>query len=235
MSTFYLPVATQEMVEMAEKLKAEHGTKHRLGTPGATAGKTAYGIIMCTDSGYAKWKRRRRGDRLLANVPVTEKLYVLIHGLVDREHRPIGLVGARRGAVAVHERGLKKWQGGTMRSYTPEGLAQHLEAEGLSKQFVDLRLFACYGGAASSGLPSNHTFAQELKAKLVGLRYASIQVTGYRGALSDGYLHVGLGGANAGRAGIAPEPHAPHLSATQYKTVEVGGERVIASMAKETW
>jgi hypothetical protein len=228
MSTIYLPVATPEMVEMATKLNTGRTGK----------GKTGYNIIQCTDSGAAKWARRQQHNkRLLLNVPATEKLYVLIHGIEDQHDQPVGLVGVRRGAEAVQSHGVTTWVGGKRRTYTPLTLAKHLNSEALTKQIVDLRLFACYSGVPSGKLPQNVSFAEALKTEMRGLGYNSVQVTGYFGALGDGYLHASMGGNNAAhKQGMTANPASfGKLSVAKYKTVLINNEEHIASANKQVW
>lgn len=219
MSTFYLPVATPEMIAMAQKLSTGRQDK----------GKAAYTIIQCTDSGASKWVRRKAGGGLLSGVANPEKLYVLLHGLIDAGSNPIGRIGARRGAKPVVTAGKTKWTGGVMRFYTPDGFADHLEAEELSKQFIDLRLFCCHSGQASPDLPSNVSFAKALRDALHAIGYNAIQVTGYLGALADGYNRVDF---EINARGITPHPSVPELTATEHKYLATGNIGQVASLHK---
>ncbi len=216
MSTFYLPVAVPETIQMAQSLSSGRQSK----------GKAAYNIIQCSDSGAPKWSRRQRGKGLLQQVANPEKLYVLLHGLIDMAGSPTGRVGAQRGAVATQKGHKTLWVGGTMRAYTPDDLAEHLEAEELGKQFIDLRVFCCHSGAPSAAL-GNHSFAAALKDSMRALGYNSIVVTGYRGALSSFYGHCDY---ERNTKGIRRSP-APHLTATMHKNVGIGNGQV-ASLHK---
>lgn len=217
MSTFYLPVATPEMIAMAQKLDTGRQGK----------GKAGYNIIRCTDTGASKWVRRKLGLGLLAGIANPEKLYVLLHGLVNAQHEPVGRIGVRRGATPVAAAGKTKWTGGVMRFYTPDGLADHLEAEELSKQFIDLRLFCCHSGVASANLPGNVSFARALRDALHANGYNAIVVTGYLGALADGYNFAQF---EINNKGIAQHPNAAGLTATEHKYLS--GTDQVASLHK---
>lgn len=217
MSTFYLPIGTPEMIAMAQSLSNGRATKH--GGAGCT-------LICCTDSGATKWRRRKVGHGLLRNVAAHEKMYVLTHGLVNAEKEPVGTVGARRNATPTGALVGKKWTGGTMRSYTPQSLAEHLLAEDLTLQYVDLRLFICYSGVTSNHLPGNVSFAEALRDSMRALGFGRIVVTGYKGALGSSY---GNGYYEENWRGIEPAPAAPHLTGTLHKLLEDGR---IASLHK---
>lgn len=115
-----------------------------------------------------------------------------------------------------------------MRFYTPDGFADHLEAEELSKQFIDLCLFCCHSGEASANLPGNVSFARTLRDALHANGYNSIQVTGYLGALADGYNRADF---EINNKGIARDPLAPYLTATEHKHIR-GGNGLVASLHK---
>jgi GNAT superfamily N-acetyltransferase len=222
MATFYLPVGTAEMQAMVAKLNRGRTGK----------GKAGYTVIACTDSGLVKATRRRFGGGLLRNIAANEKLYVLLHGVWGAEHDDDGSTfmgaGARRGARPVVENGLTSWQGGRMRLYTAAGLAAHLRAEGLTRQFVDLRLWICCSGAAMQAL-GGISLAEAVRDEMRGRGYAAILVTGYLAELGDSYNHVGW---EANNRGILPAAAARHLTADPRKNITGTGGEMVASLHK---
>ncbi len=171
MTVVYVPVADDEVVSHAQALWKGKTEKAQ-----AEGHSVRIRLIVCTDSGLAKAARRRRGEGLLRHVEPVDKLYVMAHSVWTAKDDPDGETLA----------GIGGDRGGRTRLYDPEILARHLRAEGLTRQFVDLRMFACNSGVGQASL-GGLTFAGELARELRALGYASILVTGYLGEVKGGY------------------------------------------------
>ena len=163
MAVIYLPIDSAEMRDHAAEWNADRVTK----------GKAAYRVIRCTQTGFAK-NVRRVGFGALRNVGANEKIYVLTHGI----HR-VNEAGARRV-------GARRVPGGPLRMYRPAELAEHLQAEGLTHQIRDLRLFSCGAGLAVDEGPA---FGAQLFDALRGLGYGVVVVSAYLGNLRVGQGH----------------------------------------------
>src|SRR4051812_10893045 len=122
----YLPVPTQEMLDFATDWQDGQRRKD----------KVPYTVLYNYVKGWRKGFVRGIGRGVLRNVNNTDKLYVLAHGAALGSRR----IGAERGAHRVIERGVPGWDGGAMKSYTTGELAKVMEAEGLRKTFIDLRV-----------------------------------------------------------------------------------------------
>lgn len=172
MPTFiYLPVPTSEM-----KWFAAEWNKGRVAKQ-----KTPYTVLQPAYTGALKSARRGLGFGCLSGVHQGDKLYVLSHG------NPLGTtaIGARRGAKSSTDPfGGVTWNGGSMKSYTADRLAEVMEQEGLTHSLIDLRVFACGSGVP---LASAQSFAAALKQEMVSLGYHQVQVTGYLGAAHAQY------------------------------------------------
>jgi hypothetical protein len=130
-------------------------------------GKTPYGVLHNKHvSGFRKGLSRFGGG-CLRSVHPTNKLYVLAHG--PGTHGG-GYIGANRF--------------GAMKRYSPSELASLLQAEGLTKYFVDLRIFACRSAFSIGG---NIPFAQKLSIEMRERGYNLIKVTGYSGVIKPSY------------------------------------------------
>jgi hypothetical protein len=172
-SYIYLPVDTPEIRSLATAWNNGRTAK----------GKQAYVVLGSAQTGYAKWKRRQGGNRLLSVVQDTDKLYILAHGYSAVAGGPALSIGAARGAVLTDAL-TDTWGGGVDKLYSPQSLAQHIAEEGLVKTFMDLRLFACHTGQAAQGSTS---FGAQFKRALVAQGYGSVVVTVYLGAVAPKY------------------------------------------------
>ena len=202
MTVVYVPVADDEVVQNARALW--QGKTDKAQAEGRTA---RIRLIVCTDSGLAKAARRRRGEGLLREVGAADKLYVMAHSFWAEDDDPDGETFA----------GIGGDRGGRTRLYDPEILARHLRAEGLTRQFVDLRMFACNSGLAQASL-GGLTFAGELARELRALGYASILVTGYLGEVKGGYAQRRFA---PNHAGIRKDTNTPWNTATLHKGVKL--------------
>jgi hypothetical protein len=164
----YLPVGSPEMMEFANDWNKDL----------KDAGKPECPVISNTSSGSLKVVRRLFGQGMLKVLGTGDTLFVIAHGASKGSRR----IGADRGAHKVG----REWQGGTMKSWTAEEFAEHLKKEGLRKDFVDLRVFACGSGLApaTTKLP----FAEALFKALRKLQFPRIEVTGYLGAVRTSFL-----------------------------------------------
>jgi hypothetical protein len=221
-STIYLPVATGESRSLAATWNSGRQKKNK---PVCT-------VIECPDQRMRKMLRRLT-NRLLSGVGANDKLYILAHGLSASGglNQPAVQIGMDRGS---EKKSLwpEIWAGGVWKGYTPKALAAHLEAEGLTKQIVDVRVFACGTGVAQlAALPS---FAQQLKNELVQRGYLQVLVTGYLGETTINYNNRKY------VQGTGPAQHAnPHMAeytATAHKGTKDGsGDWVPASTRKVTF
>jgi len=177
MATFiYIPVATPEMLEIARQWNAGRQVQNRM----------PYEVIANDTEGGWKAIRRAIGTGLLERVDPGDKLYVLSHGILPTGSRGAANVGNKRGGVLEKTMlGGLQVIGGTYKLYNDATFARHLEKEGLSKDFVDLRLFCC-----CSGLEAKHKgnvlspYALRLRNALANRGYQAVRVTGYLGNLS---------------------------------------------------
>lgn len=165
----YLPVPTHEMIDFATDWQDGQRAK----------GKVPYQILKNFESGWRKGAVRALGKGVLRNVAAADKLYILAHG----NSLGSAAIGAKRGAT----RSGLAWTGGTSKKYTPDELADVLQAEGLPTNFVDLRVFACGSATTPATGAATASFAQRLKNAMVALGYNAIIVTGYEGALKTSY------------------------------------------------
>lgn len=86
-----------------------------------------------------------------------------------------------------------------LKKYDPAGLAKVIQAEGLTKSFVNLKLLICGGGLHRKG--TGGAFAELTFQALRQAGYANVQVTGYLGdvATDGGKISVLRGGEQGGR------------------------------------
>jgi hypothetical protein len=159
----YLPVGTPEMMEFASDWNADQRKK----------GEIEHPIITNASKGFVKACRRMTGGGMLRMIGNTDTIYVITHGKARGSRE----IGADRGAV---KKGLA-WEGGTLKAWTAENFAKHLEKEGLSKDHVDLRMFVCGSGLTPAG--STKPFAQVLYEAMKKNGYSRIVVTGYLGSV----------------------------------------------------
>lgn len=197
----YLPVADPELQAFAQDWVRERQAK----------GKAAPIVLSPTEVGLMKALRRKVGLKVLRHVDPADKLYVLIHGA----HRE-GYMGAEKvSATRV---------GGAKKRYDPVELATHMQAEGLTTQLVDLRLFACSAGLVptpgrkTTPVPSAapQAFADLFKQAMLARGYQNIQVTGYLEDLKMGYATVFV------EHGDTPNPKADHLTIEKFKFTSSG-------------
>ena len=196
----YCPVYSKEIIAVASDWNKGRVAK----------GKEPYTILGSIHEGVDKYIRRVTTGGLLRDVSKIDKLYILIHGQSTGEvihHR------SNDGQTRVEESGALKVTAtrgdygqhtnykivprahGAQKAYTAAKLASNIESEGLPKDFIDLRVFAC--GVASDGILNGERhlpFALRLKNILYKAGYAQIVVTGYSGnttATYDKYLPPG--------------------------------------------
>lgn len=154
----YLPIPTAEMKNFAKDFNDGRAEK----------GKAKYPVVSNPHvKGPLKGFRRRVGLGCLRSV-TAGKLYIIVHGSAKGSK----FVGASR-------------SNNVLKKYTPDELADVIEAEGLLKSFVDLRLFACGSGLAPDA--TYGPYGQRLAGALRNNGYNGIQVTGYEGALYSAY------------------------------------------------
>jgi len=159
----YLPVGTPEMMEFASDWNADQRKR----------GEIEHTIITNESKGFVKAVRRMTGGGMLKMIGNTDTVFVITHGKAQGSKE----IGAGRGAV---KKGLE-WDGGVLKKWTAEEFAKHLEKEGLSKDHLDLRIFACGSGLkpADGKMP----FAQALYESLKKKGHTRIAVTGYLGSV----------------------------------------------------
>jgi hypothetical protein len=126
--------------------------------------KQPYKVLMNPFSqGFMKGFVRRAGLGCLSRVKANEKLYVYAHGAAG-----VGTIGGAR-------------NDGSTKTYSAQGLADLLVAEGLPKAHRDLRLYLCESGLG------NPPFALQLKNAMIERGYHSISVHGYEGDVRPSY------------------------------------------------
>ena len=176
MATYvYLPFATAEARSIADSWNYGRGKKQ----------KTAYEVIE-RPNGLTPALLRRLSIRVLSRVSSNDKLYILSHaGSVTRGlNQPAVQIGMDVGATEK-SKWPPVWEGGVWKGFTPEKLAAHLEAEGLTKSIADVRLFACGTGIPhSTKIPA---FAKRLKTELLKRGYKQVMVSGYLGESTANY------------------------------------------------
>lgn len=163
----YLPVVDAEMLQMAADWNAGRIAK----------GKQPYQVIK--NQGHFG-----RG-KLLANINVYDKVYVLLHGG--------GQLSSKVGASG--------------KSFTPRELARHLKNAGLKQLFArDLRIFACGSGGHGTLTEADGTssyvppFVRELRDEMTLLGYYRLAVYGYTASVYTKYDDVYLDdGTNIGQ------------------------------------
>ena len=166
----YIPVNSDEMNDFATKIaSAMNIPKNQILANKVTSG--------CGKAMY-RWI-----DKCLSKLAANDTLYIVAHGAGEADSQKIGAQRNQSGnkQKLVYERGLPSWQGGVMKTYTPEHLSGTLNKEGLPSTFVNLHMFACGSGLAGT-LPA---WAKRLKDAMVQT-HPSIQVTGYTGDISVG-------------------------------------------------
>lgn len=180
MATYiFVPVMTPEMASIANTWNNDR-TK---------VGKGAYPIIAGDDSGLSKALRRKFGTGKLSTVQAGDKLWVLSHGISATDGDGAVVIGNKRGGVlkSAFIGGLTV-EGGTYKLYHVDRLARAIDKEGLTKNFVDLRLYCCNAGLGATYKGRQlQPFAERLKQALVGRGYNQVVVKGFRGSLIAGY------------------------------------------------
>ena len=169
----YIPISTPEMQHVAKTWNDGRVAQN----------KAAYHVIANNTSGNMKAVRRTVATGLLEKLTAADKLYVLSHGMGDKTSVGALVIGNDRGGT-LYDPGVGGVQviGGMSKQYTCAKFARHLEEEGLTKTFVDLRLFCC-----CTALPAKYNgnvlapYASRLKGALHNLQYLQITVTGYLG------------------------------------------------------
>jgi hypothetical protein len=106
-----------------------------------------------------------------------------------------------------------------MKKYSPAELAVLLEAEGLTKNFMDLRIYACGSGVE---INSTASFAQHLSREMRARGYRSIRVTGYLGLVKSSYSYraippYGLDQTDTKHKGVYSPEIAEHFPASTRK------------------
>lgn len=199
MSYIYLPVDTQELRTFAAEWNQGRIAK----------GKAAYHVIRCRHTGFAK-AFRRINHGALRNVPAGRKLYILAHGQIRVN---------TRGAVSV---GATRDGGGGRKSYSPDQLAAHLEAEGLTKQIRDVRLFNCQAGVERENGPAfGELFFDAMQAR----GYAQVEVSAYLGNLVSAYGQRGMPELdNEARELFEAAEGNVYFTATRHKGVDMVSE-----------
>lgn len=174
-----------------------------------------YTVLYNYEAGWRKGFMRKIGLGVLRNVVANDRLYVLAHGGPQGSRH----IAAARGARQVCEMGVFHWEGGVTKSYDPEQLAAVIEAEGLLKSFVDLRIFACGSALVPAPVDNEKTrsFAENLLFAMRDLGYHLIQVTGYQGSVRSAYAPRSVKG------------NALELTSEMHKGVEVGARIYSAS------
>ena len=167
MGYIYLPVGSDEMLEFANDWNTSR--KRR--------GEAELPVIATTSRGAMKVIRRLCGHGNLRHVGTEDTLFVIAHGSSQGSR----YIGAARDAHRELRRGVTVWEGGTMKKWSPQEFAQHLEKEGLPKGFRDLRLVACGSGLKSP--KAERPYGEDLFNALRANGYWKIQVTGYLGAV----------------------------------------------------
>jgi hypothetical protein len=185
MATYiYCPVMTGEMIAVANTWN--NGRVAR--------GKAPYQVIGASDSGAGKMLRRAFLGGKLDQVQDNDKLYVLAHGYQSKEAHGALVIGAQRGDYVASGRSLTGYAvqaapGVGPKLYRAVTFAKHLEDEGLSKGFIDLRLFCCGSGLDGKQNGVNYApYASRLKAAMVARGYTQIMVAGYLGDLGADHM-----------------------------------------------
>ncbi|MGX9966629.1 hypothetical protein ACVFYP_25110 [Roseomonas sp. F4] len=198
----YLPVGSAEMMDFANDWNAD---LRRTGRPECP-------VIANTSSGGLKAVRRLFGNGMLKVLGTEDTLFVIAHGAARGSRR----IGADRGGVQVG----REWEGGVMKSWLAPEFARHLDKEGLRKDFVDLRLFACGSGlvAESTGV----SYAEALWNAMRRSGYARLEMTGYLGSVRTSFLGQPVV-EYAPRGGITMVP--VHEACVHYPQVETRPRR----------
>ncbi|MBS0339984.1 MAG: hypothetical protein JSS56_05625 [Proteobacteria bacterium] len=193
MTTYiYIPVLTPEMASIAKKWNLTR----------IAQGKAAYPIIQVGDSGSSKALRREFGGGKLGGVASTDRLYVLSHGVALSSGGGAVMIGNDRGGELKYVGLSLQVVGGTPKNYLVDELSRAIEREGLTKSFVDLRLYCCCVGVSvqNPGGRPLQPYAQRLKASLVGRGYNNVIVTGYLGDVVAEYSEYFAPGAKEATA-----------------------------------
>lgn len=184
----YIPVPTPEMLNFAREWQAGRQLK----------GKQPYAILRNYERGWRKGAKRKLGFGVLRNVTSADKVYILAHGSSQGPKD----IGAERDVRLQNVNGEEKMVG-NYKGYTPEQLANVIDSEGLPKDFIDLRVFAC----GSAKIPPDaliFSFAHALALLLRNRGFNQIRVTGYPGNVWTSYTNRQI----AGKAGMYTEkPH----------------------------
>ena len=112
----------------------------------------------------------RAVNPILKRVFPTDKLYIIGHGVYTEDNEVSHFISSE-----VRDAGQKM--------YTPEKLAEVVEAEGLSKQIRDVRVFSCGSGSVGP----RGIFADLFKRALTGRGYGNVVVSGYDGLVRPSY------------------------------------------------
>lgn len=177
MTTYiYLPFATEEAREMARVWSSGREKKR----------KEAYEVIE-RPKGLTPAFLRRLSLRVLARVGATDKLYILAHGASRTSgfNQPAVQIGMDIGAVKKENALSPTWEGGVWKGFEAHKLAEHLEAEGLTRNILDVRVFACGTGISSDTVPV--AYAKLLREALRRRGYRNVTVSGYNGDVAPTY------------------------------------------------
>lgn len=172
-------------------------------------GKDAYTIIQGPFLKNAEPKGR------LAGLTANDKLYILGHGRLEGSDFIGGTVKHKR-----------PWKSDTILKLTPAQLADNLHKEGLTRDFIHLRVFSCGSANRHPDFNNNMPFAAALKAAMQALGYNNLRVTGYTGLTHTNYGSYG-GGIPcdySSRKSVSMERQTgefppPHIVASQNKIV----------------
>lgn len=163
----YLPVPTDEMTQMAEDIRS---ARRRAGLAEPAILRNFF------DEGIGKGFLRAVGRGCLRGVGGNDRLFLLLHG---RGEAGSQRVGANRNH-GIEDAAVR------FKTYTPNAIATLLEAEGLTRAFVDLVLLCCGAGLEGGHDPAFVKSIAERVYDAMRPRFPNINVTGYLGNVKAG-------------------------------------------------
>jgi hypothetical protein len=174
----FLPVPTREMREFAQMI-CDNRT---------AAQNTAPTVLKpYFEKGMGKGIVRALGRGCLRGVRAGDTLYLVLHG--DGVAGSKG-VGAGRGYSREDLPGRIVWKAGpgsTEKDYSPDDVARIIEAEGLTKGFIDLHMLTCGSGLEGGNDPNCvRSIAERVRDAMQARGYDRIRVTGYTGSINVG-------------------------------------------------
>jgi hypothetical protein len=170
----YVPVSTPEMTRMTKDWNDGR----------QATGKPPYHVIANDSTGTEKEFRRGFGMGFLEHVAAGDRLYVIAHGIGSDPSGGALTIGNTRGGKLQDTRDGVQVVGGVSKNYNDAKFARHLDKEGLTKSFVDLRLFCCRSGLKTTDNGNAlGPYALRLRNAMFFRGFHSIQVTGYLGDL----------------------------------------------------